>query len=458
MLLRTTLRKVYHKLPLRWQLPAGAQELRRRNEQSQWWSLDVIRARQLERLQALVRHAETNVPYYGELFPRIGFHAEELRSLEDMQRLPLLDRYTVSSSFDALAARDAAAMRPAMRTTGGSTGVTVRVLMSERAQHAHLADVFRAYQWNGYTMGQRIVFFRQLFQTCPDPNAAWHYHRPRNELSINATTFSVPMLEEMLPRIARFRPEAMIACPSHLYLLSRYLTENPVPGIRPRTLLVTGEMLYDFQREQMERVFGCQPAILYGMAEHVASAAQCPAGRIHASADFTYMEILRPDGSPAAPGEVGEIVGTNLDNYAMPLLRYRTGDLAAWSDEPCPCGRALPVLEKIAGRTQDVIVTPAGVRAFPYWEFKFQEIPHVREFQIVQDAADHFLLKVLPGTGYQDEDGRQMAEMLQKGIGFPATVSVETVAGFQRTLRGKHRLVECRVPHELWTGELAREA
>lgn len=451
MVLRQRVRRLYDLFPLPYRVPAGVRVARQFNEQFQWWEPEAARAYQLRRVRELLRHAAENVPYYASLFHRLGFRPEALADLAGLRALPILEKQTVREQQEALTARNAAQFEPALHTTGGTTGQRLQVLVGRRSRHAHAADRERHYHWGGYEPGQPMAVFARFL--CPVQGAERYHERPRRWLYFNAQQINEEELGAILRRTARFRPFGLIAFPSHLYWIYQYLSAHPLEGIRPRVLMTDAEMLYAFQRAEIEKFFDARIYDFYGMSEQAAGAAQCEAGQYHVSAEYTYVEVLRPDGTPAAPGETGEIVGTNFENYAMPLIRYRTGDLATVGEGACPCGRTLPVLREIAGRTQDLIVTPKGITRFPNWRFTFHETRAVKEVQIVQEAVQRFRIRAVTTPEFGTEDANILTEALVRCFDYPIEVSMELVASLPRTARGKLRLVQCEVPATLWNGD-----
>ncbi|NLC57629.1 MAG: phenylacetate--CoA ligase family protein [Armatimonadetes bacterium] len=455
MSVRGAMRRIYHRLPVPWRPPRGVRAFQRLNEEMQWWPPARIEEYQVRRLRAFLCHAQAHVPYYADLFAGLGFDPEQLSSLEEFRRLPLLEKACVRDNPKAFTAADWRRWKPVVRRTSGTTGQRLEVLMSERAQHAHAADRERRYRWAGYHPGDRLAVFLQFLSPAPEEHC--YRHRPRNWLCLNLQVADSERLRWVVARLAEFRPEGILAYPSHLYWLYQYLAEHPNEAIRPRVLMTDAEMLYDFQRQQIEAFFGVRVADYYAMSEHAASAAQCAAGAYHVGAEYALVEVLRPDGTPARPGEMGEVVGTNFENYAMPLVRYRTGDLAVVGDDPCPCGRGLPTLARVVGRTQDVMLTPTGPARFPNWSFSFHDVPGVREVQIIQEEVHRFRIKAVPGPGYQEVDADRLAHALCRSLEFPAQVAVELVERIPRTVSGKFRLMECRVPTSLWVGNLEQQ-
>ena len=169
---------------------------------------------------------------------------------------------------------------------------------------------------------------------------------------------------------------------------------------------------------------------------------------MHVTADNLYVEIL-VDGCPALPGETGEVVVTDLHNYAMPFLRYRNGDLATASDRQCPCGRGLPLIEEMCGRTLDVLQTPEGRRiSGVFVPMFFKDYAWVEEFQLEQTALDRIDVRIKPAAGYQPDLLPYLQQDLQRRIGASVRLEYHVVDKIPRTATGKHRPVISRLPQE----------
>ena len=194
----------------------------------------------------------------------------------------------------------------------------------------------------------------------------------------------------------------------------------------------------------MERAYRCRIYEEYSTVENVLFASECESGRLHVSQDAGVVEILREDGTACGPGEVGEVVATCLMRTYQPLIRFRLGDLAAWEDSPCPCGRAMPVIKEVVGRVEDVVVGPDG-RQMVRFHGVFVDLPHIREGQIVQEALDHIVVKVVPAGQFGPRDEQVLIERVRQRLGSQVTVTVQLVDSIPRTKAGKFQAVVCRL-------------
>jgi phenylacetate-coenzyme A ligase PaaK-like adenylate-forming protein len=259
---------------------------------------------------------------------------------------------------------------------------------------------------------------------------------------------SVHLRPENLPAYAialeRFRPVYLCGFPSCLYLLAEYYRQAHRPAPRLKAVLTSAETLLEHQRRAIEEVFATRVFDQYGQTEMQSFWYQCPAGRMHAHPLAGLTEILRPDGAPAAPGEMGEVVLTGFLNYAMPLLRYRVGDTARFAAGPCPCGRAMPVIEEIGGRLDDVIFTrERGYlgRLDPV----LKGVSHIVESQIEQETLDRLRIRFVPAPRFIAEDLHLLESNLRARVGRSVQLEFECTDRIPRAPNGKFRFVISRL-------------
>jgi phenylacetate-CoA ligase len=212
-------------------------------------------------------------------------------------------------------------------------------------------------------------------------------------------------------------------------------------GLSPpplKAVITTSEKLTLKMRGVMETAYRCRIYEEYSSVESAMFASECEQGRLHVSPDAGIVEILREDGTPCGPGEVGEVVATCLFRTYQPLIRYRVGDLAAWDDTPCPCTRPMPVLKEVIGRLEDVVIGPDG-RQMVRFHGIFVDQPHIREGQIIQDALDRIRVKIVPVGQFGLRDEQDVIERVQQRLGGQVTVAVQLVGSIPRTKAGKFR-------------------
>jgi phenylacetate-CoA ligase len=214
---------------------------------------------------------------------------------------------------------------------------------------------------------------------------------------------------------------------------------RPPAGLR--AVFTTAEPLFDWQKKAIESAFGCPAAVEYGCRDGGLAALECPEGGLHIAAEHMVVEIADPD----AEGR-GEIVLTNLDSRALPIIRYRTGDIGSLDGTPCPCGRGLPRLGAVEGRRTDFLVTPRGrvLHALSVI-YPLREMTAIREFRVVQESIDRVVVRVVPERPLGAVGRADLARPLEALLGPDVRVEVEEVAAIPRTASGKFRYVESRI-------------
>jgi phenylacetate-CoA ligase len=357
-----------------------------------------LRRHQLRRLRHVVAHAYAEVPLYRERFDAAGVHPRELRELADLARFPILDKDDVRDRWPAGAvARGTDLQRCRIQQTSGSSGRCMEIALSLRCDDARNVYSQRIYGWHGFRWWRAAAY---LFP----------YRLPfENNLGLyrNAWLDATQPADGVLDQLAALRPVVLAATPSDVQeLLAGMTPGRDLTGLGLRALCLHSEPLSPDERAHFEVVFGCPVRANYYCNEVWAIAAECEHGRLHEFSDNVVLELLDAEGRPVPDGAPGEVVVTGLGNFVQPFIRYRLGDVAVRSRaQCCPCGRALPVLERIEGRADDVFVHPDGRRIHPSKLttaakspcFAYPGLQVFRDYQIAQTAPDRVVLRMVAG-------------------------------------------------------------
>lgn len=421
--------------------------VRRDLEQSQWWSQGQIEQLQLTRLKALLARAGQRVPYYRDLFARIGFDPLGCESLADLGRLPFLTKSEIRANSDALRAEDSAGL--ARFNTGGSSGEPLIFYIGrERVSH-DVAAKWRATRWWGVDIGdpEIVVWGSPIELSAQDRLRALRDKLLRTEL-LPAFEMSAAKLDDFVSRIRARRPKMLFGYPSALSHIALHAEKRGVPmnNLGIKVAFCTSERLYDHQRAAIERIYGCPVANGYGSRDAGFIAHQCPSGGMHLTAEDVIVEIVDPEGRSVPLGQAGEIVVTHLATGDFPFIRYRTGDVAVLGPANCACGRGLSVLTEIQGRATDFVVARDGtVMHGLALIYILRDLPGVAAFKIVQESLDRTRVQVVPG----DEFGLDTAARIKSGmtarLGEGVDIQVETVPEILPEKSGKYRYVVSRV-------------
>ena len=304
------------------------------------------------------------MPFYRRRFDEADVRPAAIQSPADLALLPLLTKRDIQDHTSELIAHGTDRRRLRENHTGGSTGHPLTFYQDAAFRAWSDADQLRNYRMSGYELGTRWAF---LWGS--DYDAAVHKGwRGRlqdkiiyNLLWINTFDLTVNTLVEAANDLVRFQPEVIAAYVSSATLLARLVRERGIIGIRPRAIQTSAEVLTEDDRQLLREAFGCEAFDRYGCREVYNIAHECNAHRgLHILAENNLVELLDAAGHPAAPGAVGRIVVTNLNNFAMPFIRYEIGDMAIQSKDACMCGRGLPLLDAVVGRRADIITSPSG--------------------------------------------------------------------------------------------------
>jgi phenylacetate-CoA ligase len=422
--------------------------VRRAMEKSQWWSPVDLASFQTSRLRALLNHAQEHVPYYRDLLARIGLRAEDIRGPADLRRLPFLTKDLIRANVDALKSDRAQGL--ARFNTGGSSGEPLIFYIGrERVSH-DVAAKWRATRWWGVDIGdpEIVVWGSPIELGAQDRARLWRDRLMRTEL-LPAFDMSEVNLDRFLGRIRIRRPRMLFGYPSSLSRIAQHARRRGVTlnDLHVRVAFVTSERLYDDQRSQIEETFGCPVANGYGARDAGFIAHECPSGGMHITAEDIVVEIIDDAGRVLPPGEPGEIVVTHLATRDFPFVRYRTGDRAVLDDRACGCGRGLPMLREIQGRSTDFVWAIDGtVMHGLALIYTLRDIAGVGAFKIIQEALDLTRVLLVPGPGFDVEQARVRIERdFRARLGAAVRIDVETVDIIPPEKSGKFRYVVSKV-------------
>ncbi len=422
-----------------------------RLDRTAWSPPARLREFQAGRLRLLVRHAYAQSPYYREAMASRGFSPRDIRTLDDLQRLPVISREEILRHESEFVARNAARFLPHKDATGGTTGAPLEFLVDRDAITIASAVRRRFLGWHGLRPGDRLAEFRrpQSFRLPtgePDYQTLSRFYPRQNLLRFNLRAIRSDRFSEIAAELVRFRPAAIQTIPTILVALSLYLLNHREYVIRPGAIFAGGERLFPEAREIFSRAFSAPVFETYGNRELALMGGECERGRLHLAAELSIMEILK-DGRPCPPGDLGEVVATNLWNRSFPFLRYAIGDVATAEAEPCPCGRGLPTARILGGKVLNLLATPHGfvvpsnsIVATPRWRGK------VAGIRLYQERREAVTAQVVRGPGYADADEAALVADLEGAFGGALRVTVEYYDTLEETPGGKYRFVVSTVP------------
>ncbi len=446
------LRPVYYRLPAK--VCYGPQFAPTLNllKESEHWSEDRLREFQITKLRAMLRHCAKNVPYYRRLFREVGFDPETVRDVSDLCALPLLDKETVRANLKDLLAENIRPCDMLYFTTGGSTGVPLGVYNLRHAGGRERAFMLTQWARVGFDYHEKRAMLRGWVVKS---KRRWQY-----EASERAFVFSnFHMTAENVAEYARVMREKRIpylhSYPSAVIDFARHLKDQSIEPPRFNVVLASSENLYAGQREFIESFYGARLYSWYGHTEDLILAGECEASNYyHIFPEYGVAEVIKEDGSPAtSEGEAGELVGTSLDNFAMPLVRYRTDDWAVIGPSACACGRPYRLLKETRGRWhQDMLVGKLdNLISITALNLHSDVFDNARQIQFHQREKGKVELRIKRGPGYTDRDSRRILHALGEKIGDTMEIELSFAEEIPLSPRGKYRFVvqELQIPRAL---------
>ena len=432
--------------------------LRRGLERSQWWSAEQLQAHQVQRLRTLLQRVGSNVPFYRALFARLDFDPAAVESLADLQRLPLLDKATIRAHTDAM--KRSGATDLSRFNTGGSSGEPLIFFIGKERVSHDVAAKWRATRWWDVDIGDReLVVWGSPIELGTQDRVRWLRDQVMRTALLPAFAMSDEKLAQFVQTIRTSQPKMLFGYPSALTHIARFAQQRgeSLDRLGIKVAFVTSERLYDEQRALISKVFGCPVANGYGGRDAGFIAHECPAGGMHITAEDLIVEIVDAQtGWNMPPGQTGEIVVTHLATRDFPFIRYRTGDVGALGGSPCACGRGLPLLSALEGRTTDFVVAADGTVLHGLaLIYVLRDLAGVQSFKIIQH--DRWSVQVLLVTepGFAPDAPSQIVERFRQRLGDTVAVTVERVATIAPEKSGKFRYV---VSHAAAQPAAAREA
>lgn len=410
---------------------------------SQHLSKPEIDAEQVRKLGGLLAYSKENVPYYARSFG--GVKNAAIERLEDLGAFPFITKRDIKERIKEFESARTPRFR-VKKTTGGSTGQPVTLWKTQASVIKELAATWRAYSWAGIRIGDKQARFWGVPFHAKDRLRARLIDLASNRRRFGAFHFDDDILGRYHREIQQFDPRYFYGYVSILMEYANFIQRHNLtvnPGLR--SIITTSEVLTKHHRDVLETVFSTKVHNEYGCGEVGSIAHECEQGSMHVMSENVIVEIY--DGERrCGPDEVGEVVVTELNNYAMPLIRYRLGDYACLSSRECACGRKLPVLGNIFGREYDTVKNREG-KLFhgEFFMYMIEEAQKkglgIQSFQVVQEDLDRFTIKIVPGSGYGRETEELITGRIRKDFDAGATVEYVVVGEIPREPSGKMRLI-----------------
>jgi len=433
----------------------------------QWLPAATLQLRAEGRLSRLLRHAAENVPFYREVYARLGLAPDELRNITDLRQLPVITKSTIREHQPQhFLAANIPAHRRFEWTTSGSTGEPFKFFVDRQMIPLVFASHLFYDSWFGFNLFDKYVRIMTPPSLEPAlPKGTPLYARARYKCNARLQAlyeaktqrrFSLFDLdgaraEEIYRCIEAFKPAYVLGYTSTLAAVADELFQRNMLLRSPlRGVVTIAETLTPDRRRSIERYFGGPIINRYGQREFKFWCAQSCLGapdKFHVNTELVVWEVVREDGTSAAPGELGRVVLTNLHNYAMPFIRYDTGDLAVAGTASCACGRGFPLVEQLEGRSSECIwtrsgrmINPSSLGAYLFVTHDYVDV--VRQYQLVVESPNRMKLVIVPFGLLLEERRERLRQDLAQLLGAEVTATVEVVKEIHLEGSGKRPIIK----------------
>ncbi len=396
---------------------------------------DAIAALQKNRLEALLDHSVRNLPFYKKAAgPKNEDPFKWIRSF------PVLHKKDIRDHLDELIFGDRSGL--ISERSSGSSGIQGEVFMTRQENMNVIATQTYLWEWAGYQLGAPLL---QLGMTTKrSALKAWKDKvlRTQYQQAFDLDQNTVQEAFQQVPRKGAF----FGGYASGLYAYAKLAQELGITDIQFDAVISWGDKMFPHYRQIIERQFKTRVFDTYGCTEGLMIAGQCEAGNYHVLTPHVYLELLDKNGNEVQPGELGYVVATRLDAYAMPLIRYYLGDLAV-AEEPkkrCPCGRPFPMIKQIIGRDTDIVRTASGKHLIVhFFTGIFEHIPEIRQFRVIQNTLDEIILEYIPNRDdFNPEILKKIHHTIEEKLNEPIRISFNEVDLIPATPSGKPQIIQ----------------
>lgn len=413
---------------------------------SQWLTDNELAMLQKQKLISLLDYAKKFVPFYANNIESKDYYKDQ--SIEEiLAGIPILSKEVVKNRPDDFVSSETEKDKLNVIYTSGSTGTPLKIYTTPDTLQLNYAYFTRTLDWAGCALREKSITFagRTIVPTEQKEPPYWRVNPIMNNTLFSSYHISDKTLNSYIRKIENIMPVFIDSYPSAIYTIANYIERNNVEHrINPKAIITSSETLLDHHREIVERVFNCKIFDQYGNAEMAAFISQCELGNYHVNADYGIVEVIDDTGSPVAVGEPGNLICTGFVNRTMPLIRYRIGDSICMDNNKCDCGRSMPVVKTLLGRTDDIIKTADG-RLIGRLDPIFKGLSGIKETQIVQTTINNIELHIVKDFDYKDEILKTLITQLKSRIGNDIEIEVVFLNSIKRTKAGKFKSVVSKV-------------
>ncbi len=412
--------------------------------QNQWMSYKELKDEQEKQLRSLINYSFENIPYYHKLFRDLKLSPSDIKNIEDLEKLPILKKQIIKENWEDFKPINLNKISYYEGDTGGSTGVPLKYRLAKFDKFLAGALLYRGWGYGRYELGDKMVF---LAGSSLDVGTEKYLVKRAHEIIRNLKKLSSfdmgeKEMREYVDVINSFKPKFIRGYASSIYFFSKWIEQNNLKIHQPLAVFTTADKLYPNMRTSIEMVFNCEVYDGYGLNDGGISAFECPEHcGLHIDTERSIMEVVDKDGNEIEKGE-GSLLATSLYNYAMPFIRYDTGDLGTITDETCSCGRGHKFLKELVGRTTDLLVTPEGknIQGYFFDMIIDEYAKEIKQYQIVQEKLDKIVIRIIAEENFDEKQLFRIREMIRKKSA-KWNVEFKFVEQIETTDAGKYKFI-----------------
>lgn len=417
-------------------------------EKTQYYSRHQLEEIQWQRLQDIWKFVWQHNDFYKKRFSEAGLTEQSLKTPSDIVKLPLLTKKDIQANTEAMISDGFCKEKLLHFKTGGSTGKSLDIYMTEECSELRNACARRHDRWTGWNPGDPIG------AAWGNPKLPGSIKEKLNNTLVQPYIYldTMAVTEQSVHQFAtawkKIKPTLLFGHAHSLFILAQHVDEMGVKGICPAGILSTSMMLLPHERTFIEKVFRCRVTDRYGCEEVSLIGCECEKhDGMHMNIEHLVIEFIKDDGSYAKPDEPGNIVTTDLMNKAMPFIRYKVEDMGIPLDKNCPCGRGLPLMGKVTGRIADFLIKPDGTKiaGISLIENTLTKIPGIDQMQIIQNAIDHVSLNIVPGKAFNEARQRDLKTYFENCFDQKINVTIKKTDYIRPEKSGKYRFSICKI-------------
>ena len=412
----------------------------------QWKSREELVHEQTKKLRDMIRFCYDYIPYYRKKFKMINLYPSDIKEISDLKKIPPINKKEIISNKEDFYPRGLR-IKFDTSTTGGTTGTPLSFRVSRYVRFLSAALRYRSWSAGGYHLGDRILFFAgsSLIPNKSKSLSKFANEMGRNLRSVSSFNISTTTLDYCVEQINTWKPLFLRGYPSSIVELANHVERKNLNLHQLKAIFTTSETLFPHVRESIESTLKAKVYDGYGAGDGGLQSFECEHKRMHICTERSVLEVVNDSNCPIV-GEVGRILATDLENYAMPLIRYDLGDDAVASEDSCTCGRGLPLLDSLIGRTVSVFVTPQGKLIhgwfflYMFWEFG----ERVRDYKVTQINEYNIEILVVPGSNFTPSILTTIEEYIHSNC-VDWIVEINLVEEIPKTSSGKKIFIESNV-------------